>query len=229
MAPPRRPSATATGSRTLRQGSGTHAGEGLPVRQFAIRVVEGTDSGSGATPKGDRCQIGSHPSNDLVLQDPTVSRFHCEIVIDKLGARVRDLASTNGTILDGAPIVEGFLRGDSTVRVGKSVLRFQFGHETHRLPVSPKTEFGSLSGTSIAMRSVFAVLERAAQSDATVLLEGETGTGKGQAASSFWRPSCSPSSCASSRTVSCGGSAPTRCTPWTCASSRRPTATCGRR
>ena len=38
--------------------------------------------------------------------------------------------------------------------------------------------FGRLIGRSAVMRTLFAVLERAAESDATVLLEGETGTGK---------------------------------------------------
>jgi DNA-binding NtrC family response regulator len=42
--------------------------------------------------------------------------------------------------------------------------------------------FGTLAGTSVAMRSCFHLMERAATSDATVLLEGETGTGKSRAA-----------------------------------------------
>jgi len=43
---------------------------------------------------------------------------------------------------------------------------------------SDKTSFGGAIGHSLAMRSLFGVLERIAPTDATVLLEGETGSGK---------------------------------------------------
>src|SRR5262249_22054951 len=49
---------------------------------------------------GDLCRIGSHPSNDLVLKDPAVSRFHCRLVREDGGWRVRDAGSLNGTRLD---------------------------------------------------------------------------------------------------------------------------------
>jgi transcriptional regulator with GAF, ATPase, and Fis domain len=46
------------------------------------------------------------------------------------------------------------------------------------LPPSQARRFGELVGESLAMREVFAVLERVAAGDATLLVEGETGTGK---------------------------------------------------
>jgi two-component system response regulator GlrR len=155
------------------------------VRRFQLAVVDGPEKGTSWQSAADRCSIGSHASNDLVIDEPTVSRFHCELVIDGRGARVRDLDSRNGTILDGTTVVEAFLRGGSLLRLGRSVVRFQFGIESNRLPISDRTEFGSLVGVSSAMRTSFAVMERAAASDATVLLEGETGTGKEGAAESI--------------------------------------------
>ena len=151
------------------------------VRRFQLNVVDGAVPSSWQS-AGDRCSIGSHPSNDLVIDDSTVSRFHCEVLIDGKGVRVRDLDSRNGTIVDGIPVVEAFLRGGSLLRLGRIVVRFQFGTETNRLLISERSEFGSLVGTSPAMRSSFALLERAAATDATVLIEGETGTGKEGAA-----------------------------------------------
>ncbi len=53
----------------------------------------------------DRCSIGSHPSNDLVLEEPTVSRFHYEVRVDADGAKVVDLGSRNGTTLDGVRVL----------------------------------------------------------------------------------------------------------------------------
>ncbi|HEY0135494.1 MAG TPA: FHA domain-containing protein, partial [Nannocystis sp.] len=163
------------------------AGARTSVRRFSLAVVEGPAVGVTWHSTGDRCSIGSHPRNDLVVEDPTVSRFHCEIVIDDGGARVRDLQSRNGTVLDGVTVREAFLRAGSLLRLGKTVLRFDLALELNRLPLSESTHFGTLTGVSAAMRAAFAMLARAADSDATVLLEGETGTGKSQAARSIHR------------------------------------------
>jgi DNA-binding NtrC family response regulator len=153
-----------------------------PVRGFRIAVVEGADAGAEHSPAGDRCAIGTHESNDVRLSDPTCSRFHCEIVSEAAGTRLRDLGSLNGTSVDGVQIVDCWLRSGAIVRLGNTAIRFEHVSEAVRLPLSERTEFGSLVGRSVAMRSTFALLERAAASDATLLIEGETGTGKQGAA-----------------------------------------------
>jgi len=56
-------------------------------------------------------------------------------------------------------------------------------------PEHPEPRFGAMIGRSPAMRAAFALLDRAARSTATVLLEGETGTGKGEAAAAIHRTS----------------------------------------
>jgi DNA-binding NtrC family response regulator len=156
---------------------------GVGVRGFQLQVISGPMAAPAPwSSTADRCSIGSHPANDIVLDDASVSRFHCEIRIDARGTRIRDLDSSNGTMIDGTSVVEGFLRAGSLIRVGRTVLRFQFSLERNVLPVSASEQFGSLVGRSVAMRTTFAILERAAGSDATVLLEGETGTGKEGAA-----------------------------------------------
>src|SRR5262249_4961910 len=62
------------------------------------------------------------------------------------------------------------------------------GHDVP-LPISMRTSVGVLVGISPAMRRVLAMVERAAACDASVLLEGETGTGKEAAAESIHRES----------------------------------------
>ena len=44
--------------------------ENLEVRRFVIEVVAGPDAGKSVVAQGERCAIGSHPSNDLALGDP---------------------------------------------------------------------------------------------------------------------------------------------------------------
>ncbi|WP_434385715.1 sigma 54-interacting transcriptional regulator [Melittangium boletus] len=167
----------------------THAPEGPAVRRFVLTVVEGPSPGAVWDSVSDACSIGSHPSNDFNLDDATVSRFHCEIRVGPRGARVKDLDSTNGVILDGVQVAEGYLRGGSLLRLGRAVVRFDYTPDNNRLPVSELTRFGSLVGGSVPMRMCFALLERAAGRDVTVLLEGETGTGKSQAAQAIHQAS----------------------------------------
>jgi DNA-binding NtrC family response regulator len=159
------------------------------VRRFRLTVVEGPKAGMSWESSSDRCSVGFHPSNDLVVEDATVSRFHCEVRIADDGAHVRDLDSRNGTVVDGVRVSDAFLRAGSLVKLGRVGLRFEFSAESNRLPVSSGNAFGKLVGASVAMRTAFALLERAAHSDVTVLLEGETGTGKGVAAEAIHRAS----------------------------------------
>ena len=152
--------------------------QGTTVRRFAVQVVEGPDAGTVWRSTGATCALGSEPSNDLVLNDPTVSRYHCELAWTPEGPRVTDLDSRNGTVLDGVRIHDAIPRQGSLLRLGDTVVRFEAQDGDTPLPVSPSERFGHLVGRSVAMRMVFASLDRAAASTATVLIEGETGTGK---------------------------------------------------
>lgn len=159
------------------------------VRRFRVVGLAGPAAGRSVVSSSDRCAIGSHAANDLVIEDPTVSRFHCEVRVDARGPWLVDLDSSNGTELDGVVVEKALLREGSVLRLGHGTLRFHLAAEQNVLPVSERTEFGTLVGTSVPMRATFALLERAAATDATVLLEGETGTGKEGAAESLHRAS----------------------------------------
>jgi two-component system, NtrC family, response regulator GlrR len=157
----------------------------LLVRQYRLTVVAGPDRGLAFSAKRERTTIGTEPANDFVLHDRTVSRFHCQIAIDSGQAIVRDLGSHNGTRVHGVRIHEAPLAPEAILKLGKTEIQFQLGQEHFGVPLSSEQQFGRLVGRSPAMRAAFALLEHAARSDATLLLIGETGTGKDAAAQSI--------------------------------------------
>ncbi len=159
------------------------------VRLDAPRFCLVVPGGAVRTFEQARCTVGSHPSNDLVLEDETVSRFHCVVAVESRGVRVRDEGSANGTLVDGVRVQDAWLRDGAELRLGAVAVRFQLTTERFQVPLHPEGHFGGLVGESPAMRQIFAMLERCARTDATVLLEGETGTGKEGAAEAIHRHS----------------------------------------
>jgi transcriptional regulator with AAA-type ATPase domain len=127
---------------------------------------------------GDLCRVGTHSSNDLVLQDPAVSRFHCRLMREEGTWRVRDWASLNGTKLETVRIRDADLPAAATLVVGNSVVRVLAVAPAGQAVIPMIPVFGQLAGTSVPMRMLFALLEKVAPSDINVLIEGESGTGK---------------------------------------------------
>jgi two-component system response regulator GlrR len=147
------------------------------LTDFSLVTVEGYRKGHTFVPSSDCVVIGCHPSADLVLRDPAVSRFHCEIT---MGDRptIRDLGSRNGTVVNGVAVSQAPLADGAVLTLGGTQLRFQLSTGALRMALSDRDRFGRMVGRSGPMRAVFALLEQAAASEATVLIEGETGTGK---------------------------------------------------
>ncbi|HEY0711530.1 MAG TPA: FHA domain-containing protein, partial [Polyangia bacterium] len=150
----------------------------LVSRKVRVEIVGGPDAGRQAELPGPEVRIGSAPGCDLVLRDPTVSRQHLTLRVDGDRIRIMDAGSTNGSMVDGLAVKDAFARPDSRIQAGNTTLRLAMLPDVVEIPISGRDRFGSLFGRSEAMRRVFAVLERVAPTDTTVLVEGETGTGK---------------------------------------------------
>jgi DNA-binding NtrC family response regulator len=161
------------------QTEASEANDAPVLSGFRLTVL---DSGAVLDVVTGRATIGSHESNDLRIDAPKVSRFHCEVVVDGAEARVRDLGSRNGTVVDGVRIAEAYLRNGSTLSLAGVGVRFDLLERAGRAVISSRRAFHGVVAESVAMRAALALIERAATSDATVLLEGESGTGKGKVA-----------------------------------------------
>jgi len=153
------------------------------VQRFRLRGLNGELEGRTFDSTSDRIEVGSHPLNQIELRDRTVSRFHCEVVVRPNGrAWVKDLGSRNGTRVNGTRVSEAELTEGAVLQLGQLQLAFESLAERNTLEVAPVASFGVLVGSSVPIRTAFALLEKAAASNATVLLTGESGTGKSQAA-----------------------------------------------
>ena len=162
--------------------------EGLRRRVYRLTVGRGKGA-LVCRSIDDSVTIGSHAGNGLVIADPTVSRFHARIELDRHGFLLTDLDSTNGTFVGGLRVNAAYLPPKAKLVLGDVEVLFELQKEAEELPLSQADRFGALVGQSSAMRRLFEELKQVAESDATVLLSGETGTGKDLAASELHRHS----------------------------------------
>lgn len=147
-------------------------------RKVRLDVLQGPDKGAHAIASSEEINIGTLSSNDLVLTDAAVSRYHLRITPGSRGFTISDLDSTNGAFIHGLRIREVDADGPVDIRLGDSVVRFAPLTDEVEVPLHPGDRFGSLIGSSTHMRALFAQIEPISESNVTVLIEGDTGTGK---------------------------------------------------
>jgi MoxR-like ATPase len=112
--------------------------------------------------------VGRHPGCDVALKDEHASTYHCALAREGGLVRVLDLASTNGTSVDGVLVHRGAVDRRASLRVGRT-----------RLDLVPSVGTGRpLLLPSPAMRRLYVQAARLARSRAAVLISGESGVGK---------------------------------------------------
>jgi transcriptional regulator with PAS, ATPase and Fis domain len=150
----------------------------ISLARVELHVVEGPSRGAHVALSNGTLRVGSSGTCDLQLSDETVSRLHFELRATEGKFVLTDLGSTNGTFVDGVRVMVAQIASGAIVRCGRSALRVDVGDDVVRIPISERVQFGDVIGGSTEMRRIYAILERVAPTDATVLVQGETGTGK---------------------------------------------------
>ncbi|MFO0553272.1 MAG: sigma 54-interacting transcriptional regulator [Polyangiaceae bacterium] len=125
---------------------------------------------------GQSFVIGSSPTVDLSVAEPTLSREHARIVHDGRALTITDLSSTNGVVVDDLRVLHGYLQPGSRVLLGHTTLTVLDSSQ-------PAASFGAapltnLVGGSLVMRQLADRVRRFARLPHPVLVRGETGTGK---------------------------------------------------
>lgn len=112
--------------------------------------------------------VGRWPTNDLILDDATVSGLHAAIAWGNGRWMIRDLGSRNGTTVDGSPV-------DGTVlRAG---MRVSFGKQPFEVAdVAPPTAFAirERDGTMVAARDGWLAIPDAGDPVASVMRDGDS-------------------------------------------------------
>src|SRR6266404_6288630 len=144
--------------------------EAAPSHTLSLQFPGGT------LPLQSAISVGAEGSNQVVLEDRFVSRFHCRLLPHAGRWLLQDLDSTNGTYLDGARIAEADIDAGARIRVGAQELRIE------RAGPRLQPSLPGLVARDPALAPVLDLLRRAAPSTLPVTLLGESGTGKEVAA-----------------------------------------------
>jgi transcriptional regulator with GAF, ATPase, and Fis domain len=174
----RKPSESSIPTSTIRTSAVTVVHETVA---FQLMVIEGRDDGMAFTVDGTapgRTLAGTSTACEIRFTDASVSRRHAAFDVEGSDLRVTDLASKNGTKVNGVRVFDGLLLGGEIVKLGGTTCRVERLPGTHAGRLTLRQSFGKVIGGSERMRRIYPLCERLSRTDVSVVIEGETGTGK---------------------------------------------------
>lgn len=174
----RGPFKTAVHRPTVEIGGANPLSDGFPVNKLELRVIDGQDKNKALTSDQPVIRIGADVLCDLVLTDPTVSRNHAEVRQRGQTVQLVDMGSTNGTFLDDKRVEQAILRPGAVFKVGRTTMRMTLRTEKITISTTQDTHYHNIIGQSQALREIFSIMDRVAPSELSVVIEGETGSGK---------------------------------------------------
>jgi transcriptional regulator with AAA-type ATPase domain len=151
----------------------------VPRLELCVEREHGQPTDRARILDGELFRLGSHPGNEIVLDDSSVSPFHCCLTRTAEGLRVTDSGSRGGTRVNGVSVRDADLPlPECRLTLGDAVVRVRDLGAARVEGVPPGIGLGALVGASVPMRLLFEAIKRVARSDVDVLIEGESGTGK---------------------------------------------------
>ncbi|MEZ4365135.1 MAG: sigma 54-interacting transcriptional regulator [Kofleriaceae bacterium] len=141
-------------------------------------VIQGPDRGESVRLADGPVAFGSASECDLSLTDSAVSRRHAQAELVGDEVVITDTGSTNGLFVGGARVERLVIGFGTEFKLGRTVVKFLPDEEFVQPEPSTESRFGSIVGADTTMRQMFGLLSDVAATSATVLIEGETGTGK---------------------------------------------------
>jgi two-component system, NtrC family, nitrogen regulation response regulator GlnG len=145
-----------------------------------LYVVDGVDEDVGKSLRlaTGEASVGQSQSCEIMLTDSSVSQQHVQVTIHTEGVRIRDLESTNGTYYLGNAIKEIILDKGGRLKLGRTMIDvIPLASSTIAQPYL-EDKYGNLVGASGGMRRLFGYLKKLEKTNAPILIQGETGTGK---------------------------------------------------
>jgi ABC-type multidrug transport system ATPase subunit/ABC-type multidrug transport system permease subunit len=126
----------------------------------------------------DRLTIGRDEANDVVLDDPNVSRFHAEVVKEGDQIEVRDLTSRNGTRINGQPARRALLQPGSEIGVGPYRLIFDGTDFVARAERGALRMDAEAIGVQVKDKKILQPTMISIEPGELVAIIGESGSGK---------------------------------------------------
>jgi two-component system, cell cycle response regulator len=121
------PSGSATAVREPTVVTTLRSLEDVTRRPACLVVIHGDNIGHKYDLDVAVLTIGRARDNDICVNHRSVSRNHVEVHVDERGAQLRDLRSTNGTLVNDQPVGSVYLRDGDRIKVGRTVFKFISG------------------------------------------------------------------------------------------------------
>ena len=125
-----------------RNSQGAHDVEQRIATLFYLNAQTGSIKGTSWPIGADKILLGRGDGCRILIDDSLVSRQHCEVVETNEGLTVRDLGSSNATLVNGKPVTESLLQAGDELAVGRMVFLVTI---TPRAEVQSKPEGGAFS------------------------------------------------------------------------------------
>ncbi len=88
----------------------------------SIKILAGPQAGTSFQIGSTTINVGRDPSNDIVLSDPMVSRFHARITYDGSQWNIQKIASRNNITINRRSVEQGIIHNNDTIGLGANTI-----------------------------------------------------------------------------------------------------------